>query len=159
MNYLKLFEDFDSENKVAIYKANKEYCDNLTGIAEDVLSDLKDEGFEVNVGTDDLPASEGGFLLYVTISKNNTTTNKQGQSYKNPIGFNIDDIKDSVNELLAQLDTQKPYDVSYHIKGYETHTWYSVSNIPDNLKDISLLEIEIGDQEKLDKISIEFRHI
>jgi hypothetical protein len=137
MRHLKIFEDFNKEE-------SEQEMKNLIGTIEDSLSDLEDDGFSTGYGFDS--------TLFVNINKPGTEFNRQTF-----LGFTVDEIKGSVDEMISQLSTQRVYDISFHIKGYETNTWYSGS-FDKNSRISSLSEVTfgMGENDKIDKFSIEF---
>lgn len=131
-----MFEDWSEDNT------------NLVGIIVDSTSDLKDDGFDVSVYNE----LDQNSYLFVTITK-------PGMEYKRQtnLGFLIDEIKPSVNELLSQLDTQRVHSIYFHIKGYEPMTWYD-ANFDKNsiLKSLSDVTFGMDVSDKIDKLTIEF---
>jgi hypothetical protein len=137
MRYLKIFEDFNKEE-------SEQEMKNLIGTIEDSTSDIKDIGFDVNVGFDS--------TLFVNINKPGTEYNRQ--TY---LGFSLDEIDTSVNEMISQLDTQRVHDISFHIKGYESNTWYSGSfDKTSRIASLSDVNFGMGENDKIDMFTIEF---
>ncbi len=135
MKYLKIFEDF--------VEVGDEY--ELGPLCKDALSDILDNGFDV---------------IFSNISFNlNIRILNPGMEYgrSSKLGFNINDIKDSVNELIAQLDDKMWIkSIYYHLKGYEASTWYSVdfTGVETPVRDIGI--VNNLPTESIDDISIEF---
>jgi len=142
MKYLRsyrIFEaDYDMDDPDFLKMVEVDWGDfekrqnEASGIITDTLSDLSDDGFSINIENHD-------FLL-LNINKLITENGRVTTS-----GYKLRDIMSDINEMISQLQgICKIKSIYYHIKGYETNTWYDLTDfnyIPD---------------ENIDQLTIEF---
>lgn len=129
MRYIKSYKLFENSNP------NHD-------IVIDALSDLSDEGFDVHVRDDEEFSTEPRKMMVVTISRPGMEHNR-----RTLLGFKIKDIVSNIDELKSQLSNSLGVkSVYYHIKGYESQTWYGLDNA----------EFKKLPKEPVDQLSIEF---
>ncbi len=139
MRYIKLFEGYINEGTRKVWKLRGEMISKINSEINNVLIELTDNGFEIEINHFAKKIVEQNSIL-VSIHKNNEV-------------FNSDEVKDNIEVLLAYIDE------NYGVKEYGYYIEKKVieKKVPEtlSLNDPLYLDSEYPDNLEIIEIDID----